>query len=93
MTPIGQVTREYQVKDPQMVAYLGYVQILKGSWCSSWSMSQESKMFELTCWLSSPVREGGRQRTVIQETLKTPRTFIVDNWVGVHQISTTRGGT
>ncbi|XP_068504176.1 uncharacterized protein [Phaseolus vulgaris] len=27
----GQVTGEYQAKDPQMVAYLGYVQILKGS--------------------------------------------------------------
>jgi len=25
----GQVTREYQVKDPQMTAYLGYVRILK----------------------------------------------------------------
>ena len=25
----GQVTGEYQVKDPQMVAYLQYVQILK----------------------------------------------------------------
>jgi len=27
----GQVTGEYQAKDPQMVAYLGYVQVLKGS--------------------------------------------------------------
>jgi len=27
----GQVTGEYQAKDPQMVAYLGYVQIQKGS--------------------------------------------------------------
>ena len=27
----GQVAGEYQAKDPQMVAYLGYVQILKGS--------------------------------------------------------------
>jgi len=26
----GQVTGEYQAKDPQMVAYLGYVQVLKG---------------------------------------------------------------
>jgi len=29
---------------------------------------------------------------VIQETLKTPRTFVVDNMVGVHKISTFRGG-
>jgi len=27
----GQVTGEYQAKDPQMAAYLGYVQILKAS--------------------------------------------------------------
>ncbi|XP_068486598.1 uncharacterized protein [Phaseolus vulgaris] len=27
----GQVTGEYQVKDPQMATYLGYVQVLKGS--------------------------------------------------------------
>jgi len=35
--------------------------------------------------------KGGRQRTVIQETLKTPRTFTVDNMVGVHQVSTSSG--
>jgi len=28
---IGQVIGEYQAKDPQIAAYLGYVQILKGS--------------------------------------------------------------
>jgi len=28
---IGQVTGEYQAKDPQMVAYLEYVQVLKES--------------------------------------------------------------
>ena len=33
----GQVTGEYQAKDPQMVAYLRYVQVLKGA----------SAMFEL----------------------------------------------
>jgi len=27
----GQVTGEYQAKDPQMASYLGYVKILKGS--------------------------------------------------------------
>ena len=27
----GQVTGEYQAKNPQIVAYLGYVQVLKGS--------------------------------------------------------------
>ena len=34
--------------------------------------------------------KGGRQRTVIQKTLKTPRTFVADNMVGVHQINTDR---
>ena len=28
--------------------------------------------------------KGGRQRTVTQETLKAPRTFVADNMVGVH---------
>ena len=36
--------------------------------------------------------KGGKQRTVIQETLKTPQTFTTNNLVGVHQISTSRGG-
>ncbi|XP_068486630.1 uncharacterized protein [Phaseolus vulgaris] len=35
--------------------------------------------------------KGGRQRTVIQETLKSPRTFVADNMVGVHQINTFKG--
>jgi len=36
--------------------------------------------------------KGGRQRTVIQETLKAPRTFVANNMVGVYQVSTARGG-
>jgi len=35
--------------------------------------------------------KGGRQRTVIQETLKPPQTFVSDNMVGVDQVSTARG--
>jgi len=35
--------------------------------------------------------KGGRQRKVIQETLKAPRTFVVDNMVGIHQVGTVRG--
>ena len=35
--------------------------------------------------------KGGRKRTVIQETLKTPRTFVADNWVNVLQIRTSKG--
>jgi len=36
--------------------------------------------------------KGGRQRTFIQETLKTPRTFTTDNSVGVHQVRTSGRG-
>jgi len=35
--------------------------------------------------------KGGRQRNVIQETLKTPRKFVADNRVDVLHVSTTRG--
>jgi len=36
--------------------------------------------------------KGGRQRTIIHETLKTPRTFTTENLMGVHQINMSRGG-
>jgi len=35
--------------------------------------------------------KGGRQRTVIHETLKTPRTFVANNRVNVLQIRTSKG--
>ena len=35
--------------------------------------------------------KGGRQRTVIQEPLKTPRKFVADNRVDVLHVSTMRG--
>ena len=35
--------------------------------------------------------QGGRQRTVIQETLKTPRKFVADNRVDVLHVSRARG--
>ena len=89
----GQVTGEYQAKDPQMVAYLGYVQVLKGSF-SVFELvhvpREKNVRAELLAKLASSGK-GGRQRTVIQETLKIPRTFTADNLVGVHQVSTSRG--
>jgi len=90
----GRVTGEYQAKDPQMAAYLGYVQILKGSFVVFELVHvprEQNARADLLAKLSSS-GTGGTQRTVIQENLKTPRTFTVDNWVGVHQVSTTRGG-
>jgi len=90
----GQVTGEYQAKDTQMAAYLGYVQVLKGSF-SMFELvhipKEQNARADLLVKLTSSGK-GGRQRTVIQEILKTPRTFTVDNLVRVHQISTSRGG-
>ncbi|XP_068504556.1 uncharacterized protein [Phaseolus vulgaris] len=62
----GQVTGEFQAKDPQMAAYLEHVQELRKSFVS----------FEVV-----HVPRGGRQRTVIQETLKIPRAFVADHQV------------
>ena len=46
----GQVTGEFQAKDPQMAAYLEYVQELKGSFASFEVVHvPESKMPEQTC--------------------------------------------
>ena len=92
---IGQVMGEYQAKDPQMVAYLGYVQVLKGSFAVFELIHvprEQNARADFLAKLASSGK-GGRQRTVIQETLKTPRTFSADNLVGVHQVNTSRGGT
>ena len=89
----GQVTREYQAKDPHMAAYLGYVQVFKSSFAVFELVHvprEQNGRANLLAKLSSSGK-GGRQRTVIQETLKAPRTFVADNMVGVHQVSTIRG--
>ena len=88
----GQVTREYQVKDPQMAEYLGYVQALRKAFAVFELVHvprEQNARADLLAKLASSGKRG-RQRTVIQETLKTPRTFVADNKVGVHQISTDR---
>ena len=85
---------EYQGKDPQMVAYLGYVQILKGSFAVFELVHvprEQNARADLLAKLASSGK-GGRQMTVIQETLKAQRTFVADNMVGVYQVSTVRGG-
>jgi len=76
-----------------MVAYLGYVQILKGSFAVFELVHvprEQNARANMLAKLASSGK-GGKQRTVIQETLKTPRTFTTNNRVGVHQVSTTRG--
>ncbi|XP_068503908.1 uncharacterized protein [Phaseolus vulgaris] len=88
----GQVTGEYQAKDPQMVVYLEYVQVLKESFevfeLVHVPREQNSRADLLVKLASSG--KGGRQRTVIQETLKTPRTT-TDNMEEVQHVSSSEG--
>jgi len=89
----GQVTGEYQEKDPQMAAYLRYVEMLKRAFAAFELVHvprEQNARADLLAKLSS-LGKGGRQRTVIQETLKTPRKFVADNRVDVLHVSTARG--
>jgi len=88
----GQVTGEYQAKDPQMAAYLEYVQVLKESFevFELVHVPREQNVgADLLAKLVSSGK-GGRQRTVIQETLKTPRTT-TDNMAKFQHVSTSEG--
>jgi len=90
----GQITGEYQAKDPQMVAYLGYVQVLKGSFAVFELVHvprEQNARADLLAKLASSGK-WGKQRIVTHETLKTSRTFTADNLMRVHQVSTSRGG-
>ena len=89
----GQVTGEYQAKDPQMAAYLKYVQVLKGAFATFELVHvprEQNARADLLAKLASSGK-GGRQMAVIQETLKTPRKFVAENRVDVLHISATRG--
>jgi len=88
-----QVTGEYQAKDPQMAAYLRYVEVLKGAFAAFELVhipKEQNARVDLLAKLASSGK-GGKQRTVIQETLKTPRNFVADNRVDVLHISAARG--
>ena len=90
---IGQVTGEYQAKDPRMVAYLRYVEVLKSAFAAFKLVHlprEQNARADLLAKLASSGK-GGRESTVIQETLKTPRKFVADNRVDVLHFSTTRG--
>jgi len=78
-----QVTGEFQAKDPQMAAYLEYVQELRRSFVLFEVVHVprvQNARADLLAKLASSDK-GGRQRTVIQETLKTHRAFVTDHWV------------
>jgi len=51
---------------------------------------EQNARADLLAKLASSGKEG-RQRTVIQETLKTPRKFVADNRLDVLHVSTARG--
>jgi len=69
-----QVTGEYQAIDPQMAAYLEYVQILRETFEVFELVhlpKEQNARADLLAKLASSGK-GSRQRTVIQETLRTP---------------------
>ncbi|XP_068476783.1 uncharacterized protein [Phaseolus vulgaris] len=83
MLVTGQVTGEFQAKDPQMAAYLEYVCTLKTSFAEFELIHvprEQNARADLLAKLASSGK-GGRQRTVIQDTLKVPRAFVTDNQV------------
>ena len=66
-----------------MAAYLEYVQLLKTSFAEFELVHvprQQNARADLLAKLASSSK-GGKQRTVIQETLKVPRAFVSDNQV------------
>jgi len=89
----GQVSGEFQEKDPQMAAYLRYVKLLKGAFSALELIHvprEQNARADLLAKLASS-HKGGKQRTVIQKTPKAPRKFVEDNRVDVLHISTARG--
>jgi len=89
----GQVAGEYQAKDPQMAAYLKYVQVLKRAFATFELVHvprEQNSRADLLAKLASSGKRG-RQRTVIQKKLKTSRKFVADNRVDVFHISVARG--
>ena len=66
-----------------MAAYLEYVQLLKTSFTEFELVHvsrEQNARADLLAKLASSGK-GGKQRTVIQETLKVPRAFVLDNQV------------
>ncbi|XP_068462889.1 uncharacterized protein [Phaseolus vulgaris] len=79
----GQVTGEFPAKDPQIAAYLEYVQELRRSFASFEVVHvprEQNARADLLAKLASSGKEG-KQMTVIQETLKAPGAFMADHQV------------
>jgi len=92
---IGQISREYQAKDPQLASYLRYVQIFRETF-SIFDLvhvpKEQNSRANLLSKLASSGK-GGRHRFVMQETLKTPRVTVRDqleeNNLEIMQIAST----
>jgi len=71
-----QIMGEYQAKDPQMATYLEYIQVLRETFEVFELVHVPREQISRTDLLAKLASsgKGGRQRTVIQETLRTPRT-------------------
>jgi len=72
----GQVTGEYQAKDPKMASYLRYVTLLREAF-PMFELVHVPKEQNARANLLEKLEglgKGGRQRSVLQETLKSPRT-------------------
>jgi len=89
----GQVRGEYQAKDLQIASYLWYVRILIAVFSTFdlvHVLREHNSRADMLSKLAS-LGKGGRQRIVIQETLKSPRTtvegFSEDNHLEVLRIS------
>jgi len=85
----GQVMGEYQAKDPQMATYLKYVQALRETF-EVFELVHVAREQNARADLLAKLAisgKGGRQRTVIQETLRKPQTT-TNNMQEVQQIST-----
>jgi len=72
-----QVTSEYQTNDPHLASYLRYVRILRTTF-SAFDLvhvpKEQNSRVDLLPKLASSGK-GGRQRSVIQETLKSVRIY------------------
>jgi len=88
----GQVTSEYHAKDPQMASYLRYVTLLRETFPTFKLVHvprEQNARADLLAKLASSDKVG-QQRSVIQETLKSPRT-ITDGAVEVSHVKTFDG--
>jgi len=85
----GQVTCEYQAKDPHMASYLRDVMLLRETFPTFELMHvprEQNARADLLAKLASSGKGGG-QRSAIQKTLKSPRT-VADCVAEFHHVET-----